>query len=267
MGTAGWLTHGRDRLVCFVIRVVGVCLVILFAQLGGGAYVANAASGGDGCNPGRTDDFLHYYYDGSYEYVPGGDNSGGVVASILNYSPWVYAEPSSMGGPDASSQWVMLTNSGASRYAQVGWTEQQYGVRNTFVEWGTVGGAFHDWYGSPYSVNSMIPYKVLFRPDLSNNFWFYANDTELTSVDFEYLTNPSQAQLYAEIWTKASQMPGGSNNKDFLRDGQLWYPAGTSGSWHTLNATIDTPPGFAEITPTPGTTADYYNIWDDACTN
>jgi hypothetical protein len=249
--------HFTRRLIHFLPLVV--LLAAFLALVAPRAAIAEG--GGDGCNPGRANDYLTYYFDGVYQYTPNGDVSGGVRADIENYSPFVYNTDT-----DDSSEWSMLVDSNYD-YQQIGWEERAFSQRYTFVEWGKDNGAegYTDEYFSSDPINSYSEYKVTFHPN-TDEYYFYDNGTQKWDQTVSYDTAPSQAQVYDETHTKASQMPGGTGNNNYMNSGNFFYPAGTSGSWHDMAATPSPAPSFAGIVPNHGTT-DSYKTWDFACTN
>lgn len=244
------------RRVRRVVGAGGVTLIVILGQLSAATPDALAR-----CDPGRASNGLTYYYDGQEEAVPNGKDAGGLSATIENYDPFVY---NTSGFLDSSQQWIMETQSSLDHYVQVGWTEDYSGTRNTFVERGISSTKqFTDWYFSPYDINANIPYEIDFDPNggTGDQYSFSADGSQLLTIYDTGLPNPNYVQDYAEIETKASQMPGGYNNTDTSSNAQVRY----DGSWHSLDAPTSNPPSFAGILPSPGTNTDHYQIWDNAC--
>jgi hypothetical protein len=254
-----WWLARRGRRLCLLL---GVCVATLAAPAG-----ALASGDGDGCNPGRADNFNTAYDVGVYQYTPGLSVSGGIRAYIDNYSPFV---KSVSGSTDDDSEWVMLSNPD-NYYEQIGWLEQPYAVRYTFAEYGSNGGAFYDHYHSSDPINTNSDYEVAFHPN-TNEFYFYDGGNEYWDYIIPNGTDPVLSEIYTESHTKASQVSGGTNNHNNMYSASFFYPAGTGGSWHdsaatpTNNTNNGSGGKFGGIGPNSGTTDNYYT-WDWACTN
>lgn len=243
-----------QRRLCRLVAMAGISLAVIAIQLSLAVSAASAR-----CDPSRTND-AGVHYDGSTEVVPNGKNAGGLSATIENYDPYVFP---TTGFTDDTVEWIMDTQTSLDHYVQVGPDTFADGSRYTFVERGsTVQNNYTDYYFDPYSINSLIPYEIDFSPNSGDEYDFFANGVLIQSLYLSNFQNPNEVQLYAELQTKASQMPGGYNNTASMSDGQLRYDT----SWHTLAAAINPPPSFAGITPSSGT-ADHWHIWDDACAN
>jgi hypothetical protein len=243
-----------------VLACVGLALLWLPA-------VAFAEGDGDGCNPYRSNNESYHPQDGLTANAPNLGSVGGMSGQIYNYSPFVYNFSS---GPiDATTQWVMLVGADGS-YAQIGWWEQVYGQRYTFVETyvGSGSVAPNTFYAAD-PTNSVSTYEVAYR---SGTFDFYDNGSGDGSWGHSY--TPVEGQSFGETRTTASQMPGGILNQSYMYQGELFYPAGSGGSWNYIDSGSSTThyqnfsgyPAFGdanfagEITEPHG-----YQIYDDYC--
>ncbi len=226
---------------------------------------AFGAGGGDGCNPGRPDNFPTRYYIGA-EQQPGVE-VGGVKGYIYNYSPWV----SSTDNPGVT-QWVMVTN--GPSWAQVGWREFPGSQRDTFVQFNIPNE--RSWTNSfpAYPINSNIEYAVTHDPNCTVHcFTFYANGRQLTDSNYNFA--PGYGEAAAELNTQADQVPGGYNDPSPVSSLQIFMPAGSNGSWNTFTGSTfatttggASAPSWANISPSPGTSPNgYYSTWDSACPN
>ncbi len=237
---------------------------IMFIFFGTGT--AWASGGGDGCNPGRANNYLTYYFSGEYGSAPG--TYGGIQGFIDNYSPFVYGVSG-----DFSTQWVMLTTTSGSQWAQVGWYEAPQNARYTLVQFNDPGHTFWTNLDSPYPINDAIKYKVTYDPGCTGGecFRFYAGGTQLTSSGYNW--SPTAQQDFSEIHTRASQMPGGYNNVSESAGIEKYYPAGGSGSWSSIAGTTETEgagsvpgPSWDQVTPANGTSGvSAYGSYDTAC--
>ena len=189
------------------------------------------------------------------------------TAISINYSPYVSASS------DFTSQWVMLDNS--NDYAQVGWYESPGSVRNTFVQFSDPGVSGWTNFFPPYTINSDPEYEVDYNPSCPHVgcFAFYAQGTWLTGSGHSW--TPDDAQAYAEIHDKASQIPGGYNNTSYALNLHVWYNAGSSGSWHSMNGRNGAytgtggaaGPSWDNVSGNGTTGNTSYSSWDSACPN
>lgn len=232
---------------------------------------AQAAGGGDGCNSNRPNNFLTYYFSGEDGSVPG--TYGGIRAAIDQYSPWVY--PVS-GATDFTSQWVMLTTSAATQWAQVGWWESAYGDRHTFVQFWDPG--YIEWTDltSPFPINTFVNYEVTYDPSCTDTycFRFFVNGKEINRSHYDWAPNEQEDE--SEIHTEASQMPGAYGNPSYSTSIEKYYPAG-AGSWSDVSGNtlteemsssgqVTTAPSWDQVAPSAGTTGiDAYGSYDTAC--
>jgi hypothetical protein len=186
------------------------------------------------------------YFDGWYRSPA--TTVGGVYSTILTYSPWVYS-----GSVVAS--WVMLNNDGLN-WAQVGWWELSGNVRNTFVQWTTSPGHASTKTWAPKSIGSYYKYTTLYN-NTPGKFTFQVADSTIDTETASF--TPNEAQVFGEIHTLGSQMPGavqdhetfGSTNVDI-------------GGWQAFNGTdynsSSTYFGATHVSST------VFHIWDKTCT-
>lgn len=254
---------------------LALSIFLVFIFIPGGVQ---AAGGGDGCNPGRSSNFIHHYWSGIIDVSPGAYIYGGIRGNLLNYSPWVYNSGNSTDGPDATTQWVMLDNQ--SDWAQVGWIEWYSAgsspsgqVRNTFVEYQDAGVGGWDNYFPSFAINSTIGYKVTYDPYCPNGvcFWFYDNYSVTALTGSRFAWSPTQATAQSETLDAAAQVPGGYDNPAVASGLQVYYNAG-GGAWNTMFGETDTRtssgnvPSWDVVYPASGSIGgDYYNSWDAAC--
>lgn len=233
---------------------------------------AQAAGGGDGCNPNRPNNFLTYYFSGEYGSAPG--TYRGIQAYIDQYSPWVY--PVS-GATDFTSQWVMLTNTSGTQWAQVGWWEGADGNRHTFAQFEDPGYTFwSDTDYAPFPINEDINYKVTYDPSCTDGdcFRFFSNGQQINHSHYDWA--PNMQEDSSEIHTQASQMPGGYDNPSYSSLIEKYYPAG-SGSWSYVSGNtlteemnssgyVTAAPSWDQVSPPSGTSGiDAYGSYDTAC--
>lgn len=235
----------RSRLATALIPLV-ICAAVFTMS-------ASATSVYAKCDPGRTNDGKDYA-DGYYN-APGAV-VGGVYSSILNYSPWVYADP---GGVDSSSGWSMVVKTDLSDWAQVGWIEFPYGNRNTFVEY-TISGSPTDSYFPAQTTGNINTYTTLYSPPPDADFTFQVAGSTIKTVSAAW--TPYEGQIAAEVHTLASQMAGGSasGNNETFSDSNIY----DGGTWNTFSgspANIDSHFGYTKASPT------YYGVWDKSCTS
>lgn len=213
---------------------------------------ASASGGGDGCNPGRSDDYLTYHYAGEWE----GSISevGALKAEILNYSPYVYGPNSDY----STTEWVMLADN-YYNYVQVGWDEAPSGSRATFTS-GAYGDGSSWWFnGYPADpINSVTNYQIYFNGG-SGTFNFYDNDTE---VEEHYLGgwDPTTAEIETETHTQASQTPGGYDNPNYMYNASYYVPS--PGDWYPLYGNASQSDAYSAVQiGSDGS----YDTWDWAC--
>ena len=253
-------------------RVVATCVILslLFVL---SQVPAVAEGGGDGCNPGRSSNYLTWYWSGNDDTnYP--SSYGGIYGNIFEYSPYVYDSSNSADGEDYTSQWIMLDN--GNDWAQVGWFEYPGNERYTWVEFNDPGhSSWDNWFPS-YSINSTIKFQITYQPTCPSDtcFSFFANNTSPQLTGSKYNWTPTDAQSNAETHDQASQIPGGYD--DLPNSGasnlHVYYPAGSSGSWYTMSGETATSwsggsgsaPSWVNVSD-PGTTQTWYYDWDSAC--
>lgn len=255
------LMHARARVAALAAAcLAGMAFVTVIP-----AGDALASGGGDGCNPGRANNYLSYYFDGAHSQNVSGA-PGGVYASIKNYSPFVAGPNQGAPSNDDVSEWVMLDD--GTHYAQIGWIEFAGSVRNTFAEWTTSGTNFTDQFSSAFPINSTQRYTVLYQPGNTNPYVLEVNGGAYYYVP-HYFT-PNDAQIFAETHTAASQIPGGTADNTtetpLVSDAHVWPTAGSSSSWQNFDgATQVAGASWGRISPAPGSTANSWRTWDTAC--
>lgn len=239
------------------------------------ATVTPFSGGGDGCNPGRANNYLTYYWAGAQSEIVNGI-PGGVYANIRVYSPFVAGPNQGAPSNDTVSEWVMLGNNevaNSDEWSQVGWIEMPGGVRNTFVQYASGANNVHTDYFSPDAINSTQTYKALYQPGSQTPFVLIENGVTLVAVNLSW--TPNVALIDAEIHTQASQMPGGTADPAgqiaAVSNAHVWPTAGT-GSWQNFDGItqILTSPAantsFIGLSPLNAENVNSWRTWDKACT-
>jgi hypothetical protein len=186
------------------------------------------AGDGDGCNPGRPNDFNTVRFDGWYRDP--GSTVGGVYSDIYNYSPWVHYISSR---ESYVSAWTMVDYTGSPYdWAQVGWVEFPLGVRYTFDQTlGPSGGNPRTMYYGSQPVNNLTYYTTLYN-NPSGYYGFYVNGKLIDKASI--LFTPNEGQNFGETHSAADQMPGGYDNTEDFFSTNIYY----SGGWHNFAGTI-----------------------------
>jgi hypothetical protein len=171
------------------------------------------------CNPQRTN-FEDPYHDGWVRTPSSGPTS--TYAKILEYSPYVY--PNTSFSPDDTVAWVMLNlgSCAPGGYDQIGWYKSESGLRQTFVEYALCDGTFTDVYGDPFTLGTYTGYRVQLDNVGGNYVDFYAGGSLWANNVPQYVV-PDSAQQMAEVQTIASQMPGGSSNREDFQAATIDY--------------------------------------------
>jgi len=251
----------RTKTVAVLVSLIFTSVLLLVPS------VAQAAGGGDGCNPNRTDNYIHWYWSG-VDDASGASTYGGIEADIYEYSPWVHSVSDSEYGADYTSQWVMLDN--GTDWAQDGWLEYAGGVRYSWVEFNDPGVTSWDNYFPNFPINSTIYFKVTQDSACPNNvcFAFYDNGSSTPLTTSAHDWNPTDAEAESETHTAASQMPGGYDNPTETYAIEVYVPGG----WQWMDGTTSTAtssgsvPSWDNVFPSPGTIGMvYYESWDSAC--
>lgn len=246
---------------------LGACVVMLAWTLGG-AGTALAS-----CNPGFTNDNLDWQVGATNGYAGG---IGGVKADILVYSPYVSPTKVVFRGqtyPALATSWVMLKNAETCSWAQVGWD----------APYSTEGQAMYDFVQFTRSDNQCDSfdsytqqsttvltagvaraYKVDYDPT-TGNMDFYDGSNDLYTLD-AWSHVPDKTEIHGEIWSRSTQMPGGSgaSNHETFNNMQWWFPAGSSGSWNDFSGGADNPDHTRFGDNYNGSNSD--SIWDKECT-
>jgi len=261
----------RKSIWLFAVAVVVACIPVFEAPVGSGAAVGETLRGlragvVDGCNPGRPNNYLKYYWDGADR---AGGTIGGVYASISNYAPWV-SPPSS----DDVSEWVMLDQQPSSDlYVQIGWIDLAGGQRYTFDEYSFGPNTFHDNYYPSYPVNSRPRYTVIYEAGHNQRFVTEVNGRIYDSIT--KIFKPNDAQIYAEIHTRSSQIPGGTRDlgrsANSVRDAHVSF-VGSSKGWQNFDGTTSITGGskgagasWMGEAPAHASGVNSWRTWDKAC--
>jgi hypothetical protein len=167
--------------------------------------------------PSRGDDGK-FYQDGWTR--PNAGAVGGVYANILNYSPWV--QP----GRPQTTDWTMVYQQFSTNHAQLGWWEDAGGARHTYLEW-THDGTYSQHFKDPYATGSYTYYDTEDHPN-GSSFVFYTAGSFWESQTAQWA--PDSGAAAGEVWTSASQMPGGYNNPETSNDAHIYL-----GSWQSFS--------------------------------
>lgn len=197
------------------------------------------------CQPNRQDNTSYYFSGRQRDGIP---TLGGVKAWIENQTTWV--QPGKF-----AVAWVGLAAS--DRWAQVGWQENAYGVRYTFVQIHPGGTSYPTWYYPPQPLNTFSYYTTLFNTS-TRVFTFQVNGAQLP-VSYQAAWSPTFAMTSGETWGLASQMPGGTLDNQIFWDNRLYY----SGAWQPFGGLPYLTHGFYHGQVLGSSTA--MQIWDKAC--
>lgn len=227
---------------------------------------ARAATGSYLCIPHRPNDYASYYFAGANWNRSG--TPGGVYADIQNYAPYV-------SGPDGDdvSEWVMLDDQPPSSgyWVQLGWLDSYGGARYTFDEISRGPDTYHDDYYPAYPVNSMQHYTVLYQPHSAYPFVMKVNGNEVNAE--ANIFRPNDAEIFTELHTASSQVPGGYRGGNEVSDAHVWPRAG-SGGWQNFNgysftngpgSQVPSTAGWLAETPWLATGVNRWWTWDKAC--
>jgi hypothetical protein len=230
-----------------VAAIVGIAASLAFSTLA----VDSAAA----CTPGRSNDGFHYT-DGWYRNIstiPGG-TIGDVRASIYELSPYV--------AYDASFAWVMITNAvNPAQYVQIGWMKTSSGSRYVFDE-ATDNSSppkFVRTTNPAFGLGGFTPYEVLWQPS-TQRLETYAGGA-LVGRHIRYFTM-REGQEFGEIHSKASQMPGGSNQHEQFTGA---YVQNLNGSQYDFSGTVSSSDDSLFRNANGSSTRE--DIWDSACTS
>jgi len=188
-------------------------------------------------NPGRPDNYAappnNPGYFAGWQLTPP-TNPGRVRADILEYSPYVANQVN-----DAVSAWTMLTD--GTHYAQAGWWRRWDGAR-VFWAWSDTtapNGRFraHTW--PPLPLGTYTEYRTLYR-NTAGAFRFQVNRSTVATITTNPTFVPTQAQIYGETHTLASQMPGGRTATEVFDNANISYWTGspaTYSAWAPFDGT------------------------------
>lgn len=209
------------------------------------------------CLPPRPNNFLTYYHDGFIRNL-GGTTVGGVYSYMSNYDPYVY--------PNAgfSTAWTAVTRTDHTRWAQIGWLKRSSNYRRTWIQYTYNDVAYTFEYSpEPYGSGQFSTYTTLYDPGVYPNpptWTFQVNGiTKLTVQSLGW--TPNEGQINGETQSRASQMPGGSQDRQLFTFMHIYY----AGSWNDFGGGgAATQPAYHAWThniPTVG------EIWDKACSS
>lgn len=174
------------------MKSVTVALVMCFAIVTAGHREALAA----GCDPHGSDVIgakFAYALQSNYSAIDG------VRASLLEYRPYV---PFELFKTRSTSAWVMLSQAGYPRWAQIGWYEYALNYRKVFAQfWNGSGYPTYEWNPNPDWTYG--EYKVVYTGSL---FQFYNRGSLFLSANAAF--NPNQGEIASEIANELNQMPG-----------------------------------------------------------
>ena len=163
---SGESTRHRARKPRLTLRIAASVVLISALTVAAGAGSAHAEGGGDGCNPGRSDNYLSYYIAGTQQSE---STVGAVSSSIYNYSPFVYSHPGNY-----TTSWDMLTDGSLEDWAQIGWYEVPGNTRGTLVQFAkgntVIWTNFDQYVGDPINTNST--YETAYSPGGSGGYYF-----------------------------------------------------------------------------------------------
>jgi hypothetical protein len=122
---------------------------------------------------------------------------------------------------------------GLGRYAQTGWIEWRYSGRQNFWTYtdneGHQAPVFHA--GAGYPLNTYHYYTTLY--DVYSGYMSFYIDGQLKDRLLRGW-QPIVAELFGEIDTSASQMPGWNNYPMYVQDIAVWY----GGAWQRPNLNV-----------------------------
>jgi hypothetical protein len=208
---------------------------------------ALAPSAAASCNPQRANDG-HSYFAGTQRTPSAWPRA--VQTQIEEYSPYVL-------GPSQVTAWNMLNN-GGTKWSQVGWWKDDDGTRTSFIQWTDAAGNFWTRHYSPAALGTTPNYETIY--DKVNTDWIWErNNTVLHTTNAVW--QPATIQIYGEINTRASQMPGGVNNHVALKEAH--YIPNNGNQWLDMASL----PGATDavIHAAAKLSNEYYEIWDKAC--
>jgi hypothetical protein len=188
-------------------RVFMLCCALLIS-LAAMPVFARPVAADIQCNTGRTDDGTSYWSGTRLDTY---NTIVMVESKILEERPHVWPV-----GSDVSA-WTMLTHeptpSGQQFWAQIGWNEHRSStstqVHTTFVQWTDQYGGIGSIFDIPSApIGSTPNYITTFDPN-TMLATLYRDSTGEASVYLGW--TPDKAQVFGEIHTASSQMPGGTN--------------------------------------------------------
>jgi hypothetical protein len=209
------------------------------------------------CNTFRPDDHKSYW-SGTWQQPNTSVAMVEVASRILEERPAV--QPT---GSDVYA-WTLLTRpaNGATQYwTQVGWHEHRYSgtgqTHTTFISW-SVG---YTWYENDYAsapIGSTPNYVTIYSPSTGHSY-LWQDSTEVGDVLLGW--TPTWAQVFGEIHTDNSQMPGGYNAHVTMRNTMYEQQGGNLVAFNASPIQTPSEPYFwsSKLNSTS------YDIWDTAC--
>jgi hypothetical protein len=225
---------GLVPVVVVAFVVVGVVVGVVLPAVG-----IDAASN-EGCNPHRAS-APGLYFDKEW-ITPSTEGSGGIVAELYNYTPWVYPNgQSSYAEAEVRIEWP----GDPGTFDAFGWREYGYGKRFVFSEVNEANLGGQDnvilYNSAPPPVESHSTYE-LDQNSFNTSTWKEVPDNSYSIVTFwlngqqwgyqpesQAIGSKLSADLVqADISDLASQMPGG------VQKPEDWYNLSVeyAGAWH-----------------------------------
>lgn len=178
----------------------------------------------------------------------------GVSASVTQYDPYY----SGYNGTGTNAT-VMLANSTATSWAQLGWFKSKLdgGVvkrEDGLQYWVSPSNNYFKWFTSQ-PVGNSVWYEVLYEAPTTWNFFIGGTYVWGASGSF----TSDQYQIFGETHDYVDQMPGGTaSHVVFLNSN---YFTGSGHTAHYVASIIHTDPQFGVSHPSTAR----YEIWDGAC--
>jgi len=234
----------------YYFAISAVIVALLLGTFAPTSHVPRARA----CNPGRSV-YDSTFFDGWYRSA-GGITVGGVYAKIENLD--VYVVPGNQG----TSAWVMLTRTGESVWAQIGWVKKGDGSRNTLIQVknSSTSVTTRDW--DPAKPLGSYPYYTVLYDNTPGTFTFQLDGSPWPYAGYSVAAGftPTEGQIFGEIKNNNNQMPGATSDVLGFFSAYTYY----LGSWHTFlgNAYSSHYSDFPYDGPYSGTTL---YIWDADC--
>ena len=194
---------------------------------------------GASCAPSRTDDYVASHFAG-WQRQPG-TNVGGVYANIYTYEPYVKVEcPNSTdkAGCNETVEQIGIADSSAKSIGQDGFKTYEsglaYGLRD-FCEVAvgqTVAPGYLEVIDN--NPNQLYGYGILYAYNYDSNgqpeYTCQKSGQTFGVIDQQY--QPDTGDIFGEVHTFASQMPGGTSDNDYFSNAHIYY----GGGWQNYGA-------------------------------